>query len=217
MTTKLIGNDPWDLGDLAIPDWDEFMFVQDMPISLPGGGVVLPNNLKFAAPFVERVREYLSASKPAGWLDERYFYLCAKHTLVGKDSQQTRPGWHTDGFGTDDLSFLWADCLATTFLYQAMRVNVDSDIGSMVLMKTEAKDANARQGYDQTIYGMDDTVIHAPTINTTGEPRARRFLKLSVSRYPYDLAGNARNPLLQTPWQPNRKRVAHRNNPENRT
>lgn len=211
---RLIGNDPIVLGELAMGGWDEFCFVQDMPVKLAGDTkLVLPEDLSFAGLFIGMIVDHLKATTHPRWLKGRNFYLTAKHTYVDAGRVQTRPGWHTDGYGTDDLSFLWSDCVPTEFLKQALRVREDD--GSMLRTLTlEADEGNRDHGKAGVVYGMDDTVIHRPGTSYHGE--WRRFLKLSVSQYAYDLKGNARNPGLPTPWQPTRERGRERNNPENK-
>lgn len=213
--TRLIGNDPTDLGTLTIEGWDEFCFVQDMPVKLAGEPAVrVPHALSFASTFVAMVHAYLFEKYGDGWVNLRYLYLCAKHTIVDRGHTQTRPGWHTDGYGSDDLSFLWCDAVPTMFLKQAMRLPEDDEL-AMERMNALADTDNLERGLINRVYGMDDTVIHAPSQAHYVQPR--RFLKLSVSRYPYNLAGNARNPLLPTPWEPTRERGTGRNCPEDKS
>jgi len=212
---RLIGNDPWQLGDLHTPaGWDEFCFVQDMPIALAGDiAVHIPPEYAFAYDFVMMVGKFLHTKYGDLWSEHRNFYLSLKHTMVPKGQPQTRPGWHTDGYGTDDLAFLWCDAVPTLFLKQAMRVS-ENDERALSRMNEFADVTKSEHGLPGRVYGMDDTVIHAPSSSYHLQPR--RFMKLSVSRYAYDLKGNARNRLLPTEWQPTRERGVNRNQPENR-
>lgn len=228
MTTRTIGKMPANLGSLDLPAWREFCFVQDMPILTPESGSLwlrVPHHLQALVPMAMAVRNHLIRSMGERWLKERYMYLTAKHTHVSYGQHQTREGWHTDGFGTDDLAFLWCDSTPTLVLDKPMIVSTN-DREALEQMQAEGKRELYAMAYDQVIrnnhirkldthrlYMLDDQVIHTPAV--AERSGFRRFAKISVSKYPYDLLGNATNDMLPTNWTPTRLRDVCRNNPEN--
>lgn len=44
-------------------------------------------------------------------------YLSAKTMIVGPNTTGNRPGWHCDGFGTDDVNYIWCDSSPTLFSF----------------------------------------------------------------------------------------------------
>lgn len=225
MTTRTIGKMPANLGSLSLPAWREFCFVQDLPILTPESGSLwlrVPSHVQALVPMAMMVRNHLLQVFGERWLKQRYMYLTAKHTHVCYGQHQTREGWHTDGFGTDDLAFLWCDSTPTLVLDKPMIVSTD-DREALAQMQAEGKRCLYGQAYNgpryitqldtNRLYMLDDQVIHSPA--PAERDGFRRFAKISVSKYPYDLEGNAVNDMLPTNWSPTRKRGEHRNNPEN--
>jgi hypothetical protein len=197
----IVGNEPRIVGRFTIAP-PEMMFIQYMPIAMPGTGFRIPKNLECFKPI-------LAALNWADVCPEDYVYVSAKHLYVDRDRCFNRPGWHVDGFGTDDLNYIWTNRAPTEFCIQPFDVSDDCD-ESMAQMSAQALPENVRIYGDNMLVRLDNTVVHRPP--ATIEPGFRIFLKISISRDRYNLIGNAHNHLFDYDW-PMMPRSEKRNHP----
>ena len=181
---------------------EEFMFVQDMLIALPHSLPKLPRHVQCFAPLVEEVMAI-------GVPPDRYIYLTAKRLFVSPTCCWNRPGWHIDGFGTDDRNYLWSDSFPTEFCIQPFDLS-DDHLLSMAQMTKHVRPENVRTYDNNLLLGLDNTVVHqvAP-VRSSG---VRTFAKISISRNRYNLCGNAHNDLIDYHW-PMVDRAMDRNDP----
>lgn len=194
---------PRDLGLVDISPV-EMMFWLYCPIKTPGGPVVMPANLEQFAPIVNAARAADPNDFAAG-----YVYLTAKTLWVTPGNIGNRPGWHSDGFGTDDLNYIWHDRAPTEFIEGDFDLPTDC-AASMVQMALEATSRPIVTYPDKHLLRLDQRVIHrSPTAYAEG---MRTFVKVSISRDRYDLAGNSINHDLGEAW-PLLPRKAERNHP----
>ena len=70
----------------------------------------LPYNLQFLKPLLE----YIKTTETN--LIDKYVYITCKNLFVEPGSFGNRPGWHCDGFGTDDINYIWMDNSPTEIL-----------------------------------------------------------------------------------------------------
>lgn len=208
-----VGNAPVDLG-LVDLDPKEMMFWMYCPISVPGMyGWILPENLEQYDSLVEKaIRDFDPNFNNAAFRD-RYAYITAKTLWVQGDYIGNRPGWHCDGFGTEDVNYIWADRAPTEFVEGAFRVSSDCD-RSMEQMSQIGAQAEARSLLttypDKHLLRLDKTVMHrSPRFF---EPGMRTFVKVSISTERYDLIGNSINHELGE-LGPMVERRAERNHP----
>jgi hypothetical protein len=197
----IVGNEPRVIGRFTIAP-PEMMFVQYMPIAMPGSDFRIPENLTCFKPIIAAI----------SWADvchDDYIYMSAKHLYVDRDRCFNRPGWHLDGFGTDDLNYIWTNRAPTEFCIQSFDISDDCD-ESIAQMNAQARPENIRTYGDNMLVRLDNTVVHQPP--ATIEPGFRTFLKISISRDRYNLAGNARNYLFDYDW-PMVPRSEKRNHP----
>ncbi len=210
---------PDDLGLIDITP-TEMMFWMYLPISVPGMyGYRLPPNLNQFEPILRGV-----------WKDQRpwvrfmtksYIYITAKTLWVGCNGKNmNRPGWHSDGFGTDDLNYIWSDRAPTEFLHlDPMLVLSDDCNESMRQMAALAYEAEAlgpldfahKTFPDKHLLRLDEAVIHRAAENVT--PGMRTFVKVSISENRYDLLGNSINHELPASHWPLVARAETRNHP----
>ncbi|HEX8610171.1 MAG TPA: hypothetical protein VF800_02700 [Telluria sp.] len=197
----MFSREPLFLGRFVI-DCPELMFVQYMPIAMPGTELRIPKNLWCFAGLIEQAECRAS--------DEQYIYLTAKRLFVGPHCLGNRPGWHTDGFGTDDINYIWSDTLPTEFCVgQRFDLSDDHDI-SLAQMAQQASPENFRTYAPGSLLQLDSTIVHR-----AAQPVSegyRTFVKVSVSRHQYNLIGNAHNYLFDYEW-PMVERQASRNHP----
>jgi hypothetical protein len=197
----IAGTAPVRIGRIAVKA-SEMMFVQYMPIHLPERGTRVPPHLMCFEPLIAVA---LRERRP-----DQYVYLTAKHLYVTPGNVGNRPGWHTDGFGTDDINYIWCDRVPTEFCVQPFELSDDCD-ESMAQMEAQARYENIRTYGENMLLRLDSAVVHRPPVLV--EPNGyRTFVKVSISRDLYNLEGNAHNYLFDYDW-PMVPRDVKRNHP----
>jgi hypothetical protein len=192
--TKTYGAAPVDRGYVALEP-TEMMFWLYCPIKLPRSEIVMPPNLRQFSPIVERVKDHSLLI----W-HERYVYLTAKTLWVTPDNPGNRPGWHSDGFMTDDLNFVWSDRDGTLFWEPPFRITFTQDHKQSMREMAEIAEPGPHRVYpDKHLLQLDETVIHR--VPDIAAPGMRSFVKVSISRHPYQLKGNSINYLLDYQWE----------------
>ena len=189
------GGEPICLGqfDLAEP---EMMFIQYMPIVMPPADrwwdieARIPKNVAFVAPLIHAIEDDIIAAAPS------FVYLTVKSLYVTAETM-ARPGWHTDGFGTDDLNFIWSDTCPTEFCIQPFDLSDDCDT-SLRQMEEQARPENIRTYGEKMLLKLDSTVVHRVPANAPAG--FRTFVKISISKDRYNLKGNAHNYKFDYDW-----------------
>ncbi|MGB2525649.1 hypothetical protein [Flagellimonas sp. SN16] len=192
-------------------DINEMMFYQYLPIKLQGMvEPVLEQRLK---PFSELIGAALCdfvADYGLERFHKSYVYLTAKYMYESKGCSFNRKGYHSDGFLTDDINYIWSDCKPTVFNFSKFNLTLDDHL-SMKEMDEQADEEKIETYPDNSLLRLDQFVIHrCSNIEREG---MRKFLKISVSKDRYDLKGNAINPLLKYKWE-YRDRKKERNIPQ---
>lgn len=185
---------PIELGEVDISPI-EMMFWMYCPISTPAMGmsVEMPDNLVQFAPIIHRIREY----DWDHWADS-YVYLTAKTLWVSGENIGNRPGWHSDGFGTNDVNYIWYDRAPTEFLCDEFQLPADCT-DAMAIMEQRARLVGDIRTYrDKELLRLDPRVIHRSPVHFA--PGMRTFVKVSLSQDRYNLAGNAVNHKLGETW-----------------
>lgn len=195
---------PIDLGPIYISPV-EMMFWMYCPIATPRESVIYPvENLWQFSPIIDAVRAHVPQKFATS-----YVYLTAKTLFVSGECGGTRPGWHSDGFGTHDVNFIWYDSAPTEFIEADFTLPPDC---ADAMEKITAW-ANARPTITypcRHLLALTPSVIHRPP--TTFEPGVRSFVKVSLSADRYNLEGNSINYRLDEHW-PNVPRQVERNHP----
>lgn len=127
---------------------------------------------------------------------ESYVYLTAKHQYQRAGSGFNRPGWHSDGFLTDDISYIWSNRQPTIFNSSDFSLSKD-DILSMKEMEEQALEENDYEFPNNSLIQMDQYSIHKVGIPLKGN---RVFAKLCFSKDKYNLKGNSVNYELSYDW-----------------
>ncbi|UGA46838.1 hypothetical protein HU230_0012645 [Bradyrhizobium quebecense] len=196
----MYGNAPKDLGLIDLSP-TEMMFWLYCPIKTPGHWAeTVPENLKQFEPLVEAVFNDISSDSVLRWRDS-YVYLTAKRIFASPGAPGNRLGWHADGFGTNDLNYIWYDANPTIFWVPQKPVSLSKD--HTVSMTEMAWWASRPPGFQRRytnkhLLRLDSSVIHAvePDVKTG----MRTFVKVSVSEKPYALEGNSVNHKLGLNW-----------------
>lgn len=191
------------------PAWDEYMHYLYLPVVMGEyGSIRLPQNIEWIRPVVEAV--CLAEFDADAW-DNRYVYVTARRGYATPGNPLNRPGWHADGFGTNDINFIWADRWPTRFaLGEFTDISIDHVISAeqfeeqvtfeqRMASRGVAK-IRVEDGVPFTIYRLDPSVVHAtPVIPPPGGDRS--FFKISVSPDRYNLLGNSHNHLFDYDWK----------------
>lgn len=201
------GREPADCGNYPLPAWQEFMHYMYLPISMPGNGneIRVPKRLEFASRVIWNaidMEDYRFGA--AGKWD--YIYLTMRRGYATPGNPLNRPGWHSDGFGTNDVNYVWTDKFPTDFAIMEFQ-DVSSDHGASIRQFTEQIELARQLGVDPVVnypdnqlLRLDSSVIHAaPAIPDPGGVRS--FLKVSFSNQRYNLVGNSHNYLFDYDWK----------------
>lgn len=198
----IYGTTPEVIGNYQL-EVHEMMLYLYMPISMPSHyECAFPLRLK---PFAEVIWESMNHETRLGNHFD-YWYVTAKHRYVTPDSMN-RPGWHCDGFMTDDVNYIWSDCVPTEFAFQYLELTQDDAI-SMQEMEDQIKAENIRTYEAGDLLRLTQEHVHrVPVCDYSG---MRTFFKLTGSNSKFDLKGNTHNYLIDYDW-PMRERKEDRN------
>lgn len=224
LTPAIYGAPAKDLGCIEL-DTSEMMFWLYCPIKMPGSFFPsLPDSLKKYWRVVEAAMADViegDSINPSGhrWTDS-YVYLSVKITHVTPEAPGNRPGWHSDGFLTDDLNYIWCDRNPTEFCITDEPWFVHADHATSMkefamIASADLSGTRLEHGKVNHLYRLDQTVIHRVSENVEAGKRA--FIKVSVSDKPYIQLGNSINHGLPEHPRPSLDRKADRNCPQGNT
>ena len=140
-----------------------------------------------------------------------YVYVCAKRLYQTKEKSFNREGWHTDGFMTEDITYLWSDASPTLFNSSDFSLTQD-DVVSLQEMQEQADPKKSYKYRYGTLLQLDQYSVHRcePTHDCI-----RSFLKITFSKDKFDRKGNTHNYLLDYNWEM-KPRSQHRNIPQSK-
>lgn len=184
----IYGRLPTDLGLIDL-DPVEMMFWLYCPIKLAeSDDVVVPDNLDEFWPIISAV-----ADDDEERFERSNVYITAKTLWVEGSYIGNRPGWHSDGFGTSDVNYIWCDRAPTEFIEDRFTLPADC-INSMEIMAARAVQSTIITYPDKHLLKLTPEVIHRPPVGFA--PGMRTFVKVSVSDDLYNLEGNSSNRQL---------------------
>ena len=182
------GNPPVICGN-ADTECPEMMHYQCLPIQFPHlEGFRLPERLKWVQPILDLIPDH----------SDKYIYLTARNSHITPGYSGSRPGWHSDGFLTDDLSYLWSNCLPTEFAIQEFTVD-DNCEDSLRQFAEQVDRRRVHTFQNKNLMCLDSSVIHQPAENTDIDG-LRTFVKFTVSDDKFNLKGNSHNYLFDYEW-----------------
>jgi hypothetical protein len=141
---------------------------------------------------------------------DSYVYLTAKHLYQKPNCPFNRPGYHSDGFMTNDINYIWSDKQPTVFNNSEFQLSMDDAI-SMREMESQALAENEFCYPENTLLRLNQFNIHK--VADVKDVSLRTFLKVSFSGDKYDLIGNSHNYLIDYEWDM-RPRKEQRNIPQ---
>ena len=189
MTSKKYGKAPENLGVFNIHS-DEMMAYMYAPVKFPGSDIRLEPRMNFIEPLLNAAKKDI---KP-----RHYVYVTIKNLFCTKDNPGNRPGWHSDGFLTDDVNYIWTDKYPTVFCEQDFDI-VEDHVVSMDQFRAQVNVSNEKVYPEKSLLRLTDEVIHrSPDISVSS---MRCFVKISISDERYNLVGNSHNYLFDYWWK----------------
>lgn len=209
----MYGQLPKDLGYIEV-NCNEMMFYLYLPIKMKGESSILDSNLEkrlhCCIPVIGKAAcDYIATRGLSDWRDS-YVYLSIKRMWQDPNTSYNRPGWHSDGFMTDDYNYIWSDCCPTVFNDSVFNITMDDRV-SLSEMEAQADPSHDITYPDYHLIRLDQYNIHRVGMYDKG--CVRTFIKISVSKDKYDLVGNSKNYNLDYDWDM-RERDACRNVPQ---
>jgi hypothetical protein len=197
-------------------DWSEYMHYLYLPVVMrewdPGdvlhhGHIRLPPNLEFLRGLVEQICDAENVVDDDG-VAQQYVYVSARRGFAHPGNALNRPGWHADGFGSDDLNYIWSDSYPTMFAVGEFGEISEDHVVSAQQFEERIADSlrgpvpgmiRVYQGDPYIVYRLDPSVVHA-TAEIPPPGGDRSFFKISVSPDRYNLRGNSHNYLFDYDW-----------------
>jgi hypothetical protein len=204
------GELPKELGIFGV-EAKEMMFYQYLPIKMPNETQpIYEQRLKcFDALIGAICCDYIGEFGLDNYVNS-YVYLTAKFLYVNPNCPFNRDGWHSDGFLTDDINYVWCDKYPTIFNKTDFDLPLD-DLLSIDEMEKQAMPFNDVVYKENQLLRLNQFNIHKVAPIEKGGMRT--FLKVSFSKDKYDLIGNSHNYLLDYDWEM-KQRNEHRNIPQ---
>lgn len=188
----------------------EMLFYQYLPIKL--AGAIVPVFEERIIPFSNLIGvcncDYIADYGLSSYVNS-HIYLTVKHMYVSPNCSFNRPGWHSDGFMSNDINYVWCDKYPTTFNSSCFELTEDHDL-SLVEMESQALPVNDVLYNEMELLRLDQYNIHK--VSEVEKPGMRTFFKLSFSSDMYNLIGNSKNYLIDYDWDM-KQRKEERNAP----
>lgn len=197
------GQPPVRLGHHGDIDLKEVMYYLYLPIMMYGEGpphMRLPDNVRCIAPLVLAAATRVSELRPPEINKPpfKYVYLSARKGWATADNPLNRPGWHCDGFGTDDLNYVWWKGPGTRFAVQKFGDISDNHQVSLFQFENRAVEKDALHPPEGFLYEINPYCVHATPIIEI--PCWRQYVKISFSNHRYNLENNSHNYLFDYEW-----------------
>lgn len=205
------GSEPLVYREPFYPGTRDSKYYLYLPIALAGKmEIKIPNDLKSYTNLIHNAIEFEQSRRSIGNL---YIYLSIETSPLKMGITQKRPGWHTDGFLTDDINYIWYDDLPTEFCIQDFDIQ-PCHVKSMEQFEEQAKPENIVTYPPFRLIRMTQYHVHRASIPKENKHR-RTFIKISFSKHKYNLKGNTHNPQLNYDWimydrQPIRNHPIHK-------
>lgn len=186
---------PRKLVDSLKIDCEEMLFYLHMPIKLADSSLLrLPKRLECFLGMVDICREDFNDEH----FDHDYnIYLTVKSLYVTPEYIGGREGWHIDGFGTNDKTYIWSDKLETEFCVKEFNLSDDCDY-SLIEMERQAHEDFVFTFGEGALLALDTRHVHR--CPKADKVMRRTFAKITFSKDRFDLKGNSHNHLLDYDW-----------------
>lgn len=193
------GQKPMLIGHMNI-DCKEMMFYQYLPVKLSCvQSINLENRLRIFKPLLEIVVMDFARNFGLKRMFETYVYLTVKRQYVSENKSMNRTGYHSDGFLTDDINYIWSDLNPTIFNTSEFKLSQYDEV-SLKEMTDQALLENEIMFPNNSILRLNQFNIHKVNEDYAFEGM-RTFVKVSFSKDKYDLEGNSHNYELNYNWE----------------
>lgn len=191
----------------------EMFYYHDMPIKLSGQPVFLvEDRLSFLERFLMNVSaEFIKEYGHDAFMSHN-MYLSAKHQYQTPTNSFSRPGYHSDGFLTDDINYIWSNNQPTIFSTSDFNLTLDDKV-SLGEMEAQGRSEDEITYPNSTLLRLNQYNIHK--LGVCEGVQLRLFVKVSFSLDKYDLIGNSVNYLLPCGWEM-KERGVNRNAPQSK-
>jgi hypothetical protein len=184
------GDLPKSLGIINI-ECQEMMHYQYLPIKNINSSMVrYESRIDIFDALIESAIEEFKEEFGNKAFREHFIYITAKHRYQDASNAINRAGWHSDGFLTNDINYIWSDMNPTIFNISEFNLTLD-DKTSMKEMEEQALEINDWVYPDFSLVRLNQYNIHK--VNDNPIAGFRTFVKISFSKDKYDLVGNSRN------------------------
>lgn len=205
------GEKPIEIGLFKV-DVKEMFFYQYMPILMKQQNYIECED-RLRIPFRHIINKCIEDFKNTFGIREfnkSVIYITAKNQYQKVGCAFNRNGYHSDGFMTKDINYIWCDSSPTIFNSSDFKITQDDKL-SLQEMESQALKENEFFYPENTLLRLNQFNIHK--VNENNKEGMRCFLKISFSRDKYDLKGNTKNHLLRYNWHM-RDRELERNIPQ---
>lgn len=190
---------------------DEMFFYQYLPIKLQKQyAPIVEDRLKFIEPLIGLVCCDFIGEFGLNAYTDSFVYVTAKRLFQKEECPFNRPGYHSDGFMTNDINYIWYDSNPTIFNNSDFRIS-KHDHNSLIEMEEQALSSHEVTYPVGTVLRLNEFCIHKVSDNII--PGIRTFIKISFSPDKYDLKGNSVNHLLAYEWEMKDRKI-ERNIPQ---
>jgi hypothetical protein len=198
MSTRKHGDPPISLGVISL-DVQEMMFYQYLPIKLNSGiEIKREERLGVFDQLIGKVCCDFIAEFGLDQFVKSYVYITAKNMFQSGDNSYNRLGFHTDGFMSADINYIWSNASPTIFSGTGFKLTQHDEL-SLLEMQEQEKESD-RYSFDNcAVLRLDEYVVHA--VQPIIDPGYRCFVKISFSPDRYNLIGNSKNYLLDYDWE----------------
>lgn len=205
------GDLPRNLGEFKV-DCNEMMFYQYLPIKMRGTyHYKYESRLEhFNDLILMIISDFIEEFGIDRYVDS-YIYITLKHAYQVPGCSFNREGYHSDGFLTDDINYIWYSESPTIFNTSDFKLTLDDSV-AMKEMEEQADEFKVVIYPNYSILRLNQYNIHK--VNNSGEGM-RTFLKVSFSKDKYDLIGNSHNYEIEYNWDM-KPRKKERNIPQSK-
>ena len=186
------GGLPEDLGPHSVKGYMEDTYVLYLPVKMNNSSIQVPDNLKMYEHLVYSAINNINRRF-------EYIYLSVENRYIPADTCQKRPGWHVDGYLTNDETYIYTKSSDTTEYINQSNIELGpiDDLEALHQFNTYkgGEIVHINSGH---LYNLKRCIHRSPTI-TKGHKRL--FVKISFSNDRYNLYGNSKNYLFDYDWK----------------
>lgn len=179
-------------------DCKEMMFYQYLPIKMKNEvDIKIETRLDCFDTLFQRIMSDFITEFGFGAYANSYVYVTARYMYQLPDTTFNREGYHSDGFLTDDINYIWCDKYPTIFNKTLFNL-ISNDKIAIKMMECQAESRNEISYQENQLLRLNQFNIHK--VAPIKDGGMRTFLKVSFSKDKYDLIGNSHNYLFNYNW-----------------